>query len=159
MNKPSLIVKIIIAVVICQVMGLASGLVTFDAIPNWYADLNKPSFNPPNWLFGPAWTLLYTLMGIAAALIWHEGWNRPEVKQALGWFAAQLVLNAAWTLIFFGLKTPAWALIEIAILWAAILICIIHFFRIKSLAGYLMIPYLLWVSFAALLNFSIWQLN
>lgn len=159
MNKPSLILKIIIAVVICQVVGLASGLVTFDAIPNWYADLNKPSFNPPNGIFAPAWTTLYALMGVAAALVWHEDWSRKEVKQALGWFAAQLVLNAAWTLIFFGLKMPGIALIEIVILWVVILICIIRFFRLKNLAGYLMIPYLLWVSFATLLNAAIWQLN
>jgi len=151
--------KIIISIVVCMAVGFSSGLVTAEAIPNWYADLNKPFFNPPNWLFAPAWTILYILMGIAAGRVWNKGWDQKEVRTALLIFIIQLLLNGAWTLIFFGLKEPVWALVEILILWIMILICILQFKKIDKTAAWLMVPYLLWVTFATALNFCIWQLN
>ena len=159
MNNLSLPLKIIIGVAVCLAAGGASGLVTTNAINTWYVTLNKPSFNPPNWLFAPVWTALYTMMGVAAALIWHEGWEKPAVKNALLFFGIQLVLNVAWTLVFFGAKLPNWAFLIIILLWIMILLCILKFLKIKKVAGYLLIPYLLWVTFASVLNGAIWQLN
>lgn len=151
--------KIIISIVICFAVGFTSGFVTADAIPNWYADLNRPFFNPPNWLFGPAWTLLYTLMGIAAGIIWNKGLDQKIVRTALIIFIVQLVLNGLWSLIFFGMKNPFLALVEILLLWGMILLCIIQFGKINKTASWLMVPYILWVTFATALNFCIWQLN
>ncbi len=151
--------KIIISIVICLAVGFSSGLVTADAIPNWYADLNKPFFNPPNWLFAPAWTVLYILMGIAAGMIWNKGLDQKIIRTAMIIFVIQLVLNGLWTLIFFGMKNPPLAFAEIVLLWGMILLCIIRFGKINKTAAWLMIPYILWVTFAAALNFSIWQLN
>ena len=151
--------KIIISILVCLAVGFSSGLVTADSIPNWYATLNKPFFNPPNWLFGPAWTILYTLMGIAAGIIWNKGLEQKIVKTALIIFVIQLVLNGLWTLIFFGLQNPPLALVEILILWGMILFCMIRFSKINKTAAWLLLPYLLWVTFATALNFSIWQLN
>jgi tryptophan-rich sensory protein len=152
-------VKIVIGILICNGVGLLVSGVTLDAIPGWYAQLNKPSFNPPNWLFGPVWTVLYTLMGISAATIWEAGAERPEVKKALNIFAIQLVLNGLWSYLFFGYKNPLFAFIEILWLLIAIVVTILHFKNIKSWAAWLLIPYLLWVIFAAILNFSIYLLN
>ena len=159
MDKLPLWAKILIAVASCLLVGFLSGLATTGAIENWYAELNKPFFNPPNWIFAPAWTLLYTLMGISAALIWHQGWHRADVKNALLFFLIQLVLNFFWSIIFFGAEMPLPALIEIVILWGFILACIIKFHKINKVAAYLLIPYLAWVTFATALNFSIWYLN
>ncbi len=152
-------VKIVIGILICNGVGLLASSVTLDAIPGWYAQLNNPSFNPPNWLFGPVWTVLYTLMGISAATIWEAGAERPEVKKALNIFAIQLVLNGLWSYLFFGYKNPLFAFIEILWLLIAIVVTILHFKNIKSWAAWLLIPYLLWVIFAAILNFSIYLLN
>lgn len=151
--------KVIICVAICMVVGFLSGFSTASSIEGWYATLNKPPFNPPNWIFGPVWTVLYIMMGVAAALVWEAGWDRPEVKAALGLFVAQFALNAVWTPIFFGMEQLLFALAVILILWVFIFICIRKFRAIKPLAGNLLIPYILWVSFATLLNFSIWYLN
>jgi len=159
MNKPDLVFKIIICVAICLIIGFTSGFATASSITGWYQTINKPSFNPPNWIFGPMWTLLYILMGVAAALVWYEGLDRKVVKTALTIFGIQILLNGLWSVLFFGLQNPAIALIEIIVLWVLILICIIKFIKIKNVAGYLMIPYLLWVSFATILNASIWYLN
>ncbi len=151
--------KIVIAVVICLVVGSLSGVATSSAIAGWYATLNKPSFNPPNWVFGPAWTLLYILMGIAAGLVWSAGWDRKEVKAALTIFGIQLLLNGLWSIIFFSLESPLWALVEIVVLLLFIILTIIRFKPINSTAAYLLIPYLLWVSFATVLTGSILYLN
>lgn len=151
--------KIVIGILICNGVGLLASSVTLDAIPGWYAQLNKPSFNPPNWLFGPTWTLLYTLMGISAAAIWEAGTERPEVKKALNIFGIQLALNGIWSYLFFGYKNPFFAFIEILCLLIAIVVTIFHFKKIKPWASWLLIPYLLWVIFAAILNFSIYLLN
>ena len=151
--------KIVISIIICLTIGFLSGFATSNSIADWYVDLNKPFFNPPNWIFGPVWTLLYVMMGAAVGLVWKEGWDKPEVQTALKIFGVQLLLNAAWSLLFFGLKNPAIAFIDILFLWIAIIICIKKFFPIKKLSAYLLVPYFLWVTFAAILNLSIWILN
>jgi translocator protein len=151
--------KLIITLVACQLAGIIGSIFTVSAIPCWYAQLLKPELNPPNWIFGPAWTILYILMGISAFLIWKKGFEKKEIKIALTVFIFQLFLNAIWSIIFFGLKNPFWAFIEIIILWLAILGTIIIFYKISKPAAILLIPYIFWVSFAAYLNYSIWQLN
>lgn len=151
--------KIIIGILVCNAVGLLASYVTLPAISGWYSELNKPSFNPPNWLFGPVWTILYTMMGISAAAIWNAGFERPEVKKALNIFAVQLGLNAMWSYLFFGYQNPLFAFIEILCLLIAIVVTIFHFKKIKPWAGWLLVPYLLWVLFASALNFSIYLLN
>ncbi len=151
--------KILIAVVVCVAVGSLSGIATNHAIEGWYTTINKPSFNPPNWIFGPVWTLLYILMGIAAGLVWKAGWDRKDVQIALGIFAVQLALNAMWSVIFFVGESPLWALVEILVLLAFIILTIVKFKPINSTAAYLLIPYVLWVSFATILTASILYLN
>jgi tryptophan-rich sensory protein len=121
----------------------------------WYAALMKPSWNPPAWLFGPVWTTLYTLMAVAAWLVWR----RIGFSRSLGLYLAQLVLNAAWTPLFFGAHQLGWALIEILVMWVMILRTLLSFRRVNPTAGWLFLPYLAWVSFAAFLNFTLWRLN
>lgn len=124
----------------------------------WYASLNKPPLNPPGWIFGPVWTVLYVLMAAAAGLVWSRvGWTRAA--GALLLFFGQLLLNAAWSPLFFGLQSPGLALVDIVLLWGAIVATIISFHRLLPLAGWMLVPYLAWVSFATYLNFMIWQLN
>lgn len=149
----------IISMIICLGVGSIGTIFTLSSIPTWYAGLTKPAFTPPNWLFGPAWTLLYALMGIAAYIIWAKGLNKREVRIAFSIFLAQLVLNAVWTPIFFGLHWLLLAFIEIIVLWLMILWTIIKFYRLSAPAGWLLLPYILWVSFAAALNLSVWLLN
>ena len=140
-------------------VGSLSGLVTANSIDTWYTTLEKPSFNPPNWIFGPVWTLLYVLMGIAAGLVWNSLHDQGTIRRALTIYVVQLGLNATWSLVFFGLRTPTGALINIALLLAAIILCMRAFRPISPRAANLLYPYLAWVSFAALLNASIAQLN
>jgi translocator protein len=151
--------KLIITIGVSQFAGVIGSVFTVLAIPNWYSTLVKPALNPPSWVFGPVWTTLYALMGIAAWLVWKSGWERKEVKIALGLFSTQLFLNAIWSIIFFGLHGPGWALVDIAMLWLAIVWTMIVFYKISKPAAYLLVPYLLWVSFASYLNYSIWVLN
>lgn len=158
-NRVMKILMLIAAIVICNVAGFIGAIFTTSAIPAWYSTLNKPSFSPPNWLFGPAWTTLYVLMGIALFLVWSKGLKTKGVKIALTFFGIQLVLNALWSIIFFGLKSPLWAFIELCVLWVMILITIITFYKVSRPAAYLLIPYIAWVSFAAVLNFMIFYLN
>ncbi|MBN1572859.1 MAG: tryptophan-rich sensory protein [Deltaproteobacteria bacterium] len=153
------IVRLLGAVILCEGCGIIGSLFTAPSVPTWYASLTKPSFNPPDWIFSPVWIALFFLMGISLFLVIREGFKKREVKLAVWVFAVQLVLNVLWTLIFFGLKAPLAAFIEIILLWIAILVTIIRFFPISRLAGYLLIPYIAWVSFAALLNISIFILN
>ena len=154
------ITKILTVVVTCLVIGYFSGIVTRSAIITWYPTLVKPSFNPPNWIFAPVWSMLYIMMGIAAGLVWDSmESNTALVKKALVVFAIQLALNALWSYLFFGLMNPMLALIEIVILWLMIYETYVQFGKINKIAGYLFIPYLLWVSFAMVLNASIWWLN
>jgi translocator protein len=132
---------------------------TVRSIPTWYKGLAKPSFNPPAWLFGPAWTLLYLLMAVAAWLVWKQGIGAAGVKLALAVFLVQLVLNALWSVFFFGLRSPLAGLVDIIVLWLAIVATIIIFFRVSVPAGVLLLPYIGWVTFAALLNAAILRLN
>lgn len=149
----------IAAILICQFAGIIGSLFTFSAIPTWYATLNKPFISPPNWVFGPVWTTLYTLMGISAYLIWQKGIQKKQVKDALRTFGEQLVLNALWSILFFGLKNPLLAFVEILFLWILIVATMVKFYRLNKWAAYLLIPYLLWVSFASILNGAIVVLN
>jgi len=157
MNK---ITRILTVVVTCLVIGYFSGMVTRSAIVTWYPTLVKPSFNPPNWIFAPVWSMLYIMMGVAAGLVWNRiDFEKELVKKALILFAIQLALNALWSYLFFGLKNPMLAGIEIVLLWLMIFETYSKFVKINKIAGYLFIPYLLWVSFAMVLNGSIWWLN
>lgn len=124
----------------------------------WFAALAKPSWQPPNWLFGPVWTTLYLMMGIAAGLVWLRG-PSPAVRSALIAFGAQLVLNALWTPVFFGAQALGAALLVIVVLWLAIVLTILHFWRVQRLAAMLLVPYLAWVSFASVLNAALLRIN
>lgn len=146
-------------ILLCECAGIIGTFFTSSAIPTWYAALEKPALNPPSWLFGPVWTMLYALMGIAAFLVWRRGFERPDVKRALVIFGGQLLLNTTWSILFFGLRNPLIALMNIILLWILIVLTIIVFFRIVKPSAYLLIPYLLWVSFATYLNWSIYLLN
>ena len=156
MNK---IIKFIISVAVCELVGLISTPFTISAIQTWYQYLNKPSFSPPNWVFGPVWTILYFLMGISAYLIWIKGLKNKKVKPALKIFIVQLIFNFLWSIFFFGMHNPILSLIDIILLWITILLTIIKFYELSKPAAYLLIPYILWVSFATLLNFAIVILN
>lgn len=151
-------IKLIISIVLCVSLGSVGGLVTVNEIPTWYATLNKPSFNPPNWLFGPVWTTLYVLMGISVYLIWKQPVS-TERNKALQLFILQFILNFCWSFIFFGLHATGWALMEMIALWILILLSILHFAKHSKTAAWLLVPYILWVSFALLLNAAIWKLN
>ena len=151
--------KLIISVVGCELVGLAGTPFTISAIPTWYESLNKPFFAPPNWIFGPVWTLLYFLMGVAFFLIWKQGWEKKKVKTAGLFFLAQLALNFIWSPIFFGLRAPFLALIMIMGMWVLIILTMKFFYPLSRVAFYLLIPYLLWVSFATLLNAALVILN
>jgi tryptophan-rich sensory protein len=152
------ILKLIISIALPLVVGGLAGYATSSNIEGWYANLNKPSFNPPSYVFGPVWTLLYILMGISLYIVWSKGIVEQRLK-ALLIFAGQLCLNFAWSFIFFYFHQPGWALLEIIVLWIFILLMIRAFKPIDKLAAYLQIPYLLWVSFATILNGAIFYLN
>lgn len=146
-------------VVGCELVGLIGAATTVTGASSWYDTLDKPPFNPPNWLFGPVWTLLYALMGIAAYLVWREGTDRRDVRTALGLFAVQLVLNGIWTPVFFGAESIVSGAVVIVLLLVVLALTVRAFFRVSRTAGWLLVPYLLWVGFATLLNLSIWVLN
>jgi benzodiazapine receptor len=154
-----LVTKIIILIVICLGIGYVAGMVTQNGIETWYATIEKPSFNPPNWIFAPVWTVLYICIAIAGGIIWDKIDTNSLAKKALLFFAIQLVLNTVWSFLFFGLKNPLVALIEIILLLLMIYETYMLFAKISKVAGYLFLPYLLWVSFAMFLNASIWWLN
>lgn len=151
--------KLLGFILVSEALGIIGSVFTIPSIPTWYATLNKPFFNPPNWVFGPAWTILYLLLGVAAFLVWEKGWKKKEVRGALTIFAIQFILNIAWTPLFFGLKSPGLALVEIIILWLFILLTIVKFYQISKPAGIILIPYILWVTFATVLNFAVVRLN
>lgn len=153
------ILRLLVSIIICQAVGILGSLVTFPAISGWYQTLNKPAFNPPNWIFGPVWTILFLLMGISLYLVWRKEKNNKNVKVALVFFATQLGFNFLWSFLFFGFQSPVAAFIDIIILWVFILLTIIKFWKISKLAAYLLLPYILWVSFAAILNLFIVVLN
>jgi tryptophan-rich sensory protein len=143
----------------CEAAGGIGAIATAGSIDTWYRTLKKPDFNPPDWIFAPVWTLLYASMGVAAALISGSDADRHAVRRAEAVFAAQLALNTGWSFLFFGKRSPFVALIEIMLLWSAIMATILLFARISRPAALLLLPYLLWTTFAAVLNFSIWRLN
>lgn len=151
--------KIVFFVIACELVGIAGSVFTIGSIPTWYKTLNKPFFSPPNWIFGPVWTTLYLMMGISAGLIWLKGLKSKKVKKALSYFLIQLFLNFTWSIIFFSLHQPLLAFINIVLLWLSILMIMIKFYRIFKPSAYLLIPYILWVSFAAVLNLAIVILN
>lgn len=151
--------KLIFAIIICELAGLAGSFFTTPAIDNWYATLTRPDFSPPSWIFGPVWTALFALMGIALFFVWKSNADKKSKKTAIQVFSAQLLLNVMWSIMFFGLQSPRGALVEILSLWLIIVATMIAFFKISRHTVYLLIPYILWVSFAAYLNYSIWILN
>jgi len=153
------IYKLVISVVGCELVGLLGTPFTINSIAEWYVYLEKPFFAPPNWLFAPAWTLLYFLMGVSVYLIWRQGWKRPEVKGAIKVFLAQLMLNFLWSPMFFGLRSPELGLINIVAMWIMIVLTMRKFYPLSKTAFYLLVPYIAWVSFATLLNASIVVLN
>lgn len=151
--------KLIASIAVCELVGILSTPFTLAAIPTWYATLVKPPFSPPNWIFGPVWTLLYLMMGISFYLLWQLGWKKKKVKVAGYYFGAQLALNFLWSVSFFGLHSPLLGLVNIIALWILIILTMKHFYPLSKPAFYLLVPYVLWVSFATLLNGAIVVLN
>lgn len=156
---PKSTLKLISSIAICQSAGLIGTVFTFSSIENWYNLLNQPSFRPPNWLFGPVWTMLYILMGISLYRIWIKGTKKIEVRNALKLFAVHLVLNASWSIVFFGLHDIPLSLVNIIALWILIVTVMVTFYRVDKKASLILLPYLAWVTFATLLNYNIWLLN
>jgi tryptophan-rich sensory protein len=158
MTTPQKIGAFLLSLIIPLAVGGISGYFTVSAIPGWYQTIQKPSWNPPNWVFGPVWTTLYALMGIAMYLIWTQPLSEQR-QRALHLNAAQLILNFFWSLIFFNLHAIGWALIEIIILWVLIVRTMFAFDRVYKPAAWLLLPYIVWVTFATILNGTIWWLN
>ena len=157
MNK-TLTLKFLVSILLPLSLGAIAGMFTSQSVPEWYATLNRPSFNPPNWIFGPVWTTLYILMGISFFLIWKQEASKVR-NRAILIFLLQLVLNFAWSFIFFYFNMIGLALVEIILLWISIVMMLVVFYKIKPLASYINIPYLLWVTFATVLNASYYILN
>lgn len=151
--------SLILFILVCELIGLAATPFTIDSIASWYVYLNKPFFSPPNWVFGPVWTTLYCLMGVAAYLVWASKKKKSNVQRALVVFVLQLACNFFWSILFFGLHAPLLAFIEILILLGLIVVNIKMFYPINKSAAYLLVPYIAWVSFASILNLSIVLLN
>jgi tryptophan-rich sensory protein len=152
--------KLILSVTLPVVIGWISSYFTASSVKTWFITLQKPSFNPPPWLFAPVWTMLYIFMGIAFFLVWKSNVIRPGLKiKATTFYVVQLILNFSWSVIFFYARQPGWAFAEILILLLVIIVTTFYFYKIVKLAGWLMFPYILWVCFATILNYSIWQLN
>ncbi|MBC8766556.1 tryptophan-rich sensory protein [Arenibacter sp. BSSL-BM3] len=150
---------IAISVAVCLTIGFLSSFATQSSVNDWYLELNKPSFNPPNWIFAPVWTILYIMMGVAAGIVWAKGFYHIWVKTALYHFGIQLLFNALWSIIFFGFKNTFGALLVILTLLVLLIFTIKWFKVVSKTAAYLLIPYLLWVCFATALNYKIWELN
>ena len=153
------VIPLIFSIGVCFLAAGVGSVFTTSVIDTWYATLNKPFFNPPNWIFGPVWTLLYLMMGISLYTFWNTKINAKERRQGLSLFFVQLVLNVLWSMLFFGLKSPIGAFIGIIVLWLAIYLTIRKFLEVSKLAGWLLIPYLAWASFATILNLSTVFLN
>jgi benzodiazapine receptor len=152
------IAALVVFVGLCLAVGALGGWVTAGSVKDWYPTLHKPSFNPPNWLFGPVWTVLYAMMGVAAWRVWCKAWGN-RARRPLALFALQLALNLGWSVTFFGLHAIGAAVVVIVALEAAILGTMLAFRRIDGVAAALLVPYALWVAFATLLNVTIWRLN
>lgn len=157
-STPTSVVGFIIAQVLCFATAGIGGLFTANAVQTWYREITKPAWNPPDWVFGPVWTVLYAMMGVAVWLVWRSsGW--AEARIALALFGIQLLLNAAWSAIFFGARSPGFAFGEILVLCCAIVATIVAFWPHSKVASILLVPYLAWSTFAAILNFTIWRIN
>ncbi len=156
---PAQSIKLAASVVLCLLAGFVGSIFTTPKIDGWYASIHRPSFTPPGWLFGPVWTLLYVLMGIALYLVWRKGLAAKGVKIALAVFLVQLALNALWSFAFFGAESPLAGLVVIVALWGMIAASIAAFAPVSRAAAALLVPYILWVSFATILNASIYLLN
>ena len=148
----------VVLLIVCFAVGAAGGLVTTPNVTGWYAGLAKPAWTPPNRLFGPVWSLLYLSMAVAAWLVWRRT-DRTSVALPMGLFGVQLFLNGLWSWLFFGFHNPAAAFVDIVLLWTAIAAVTVVFWRLSTAAGLLFLPYLAWVSFAAMLNFAVWRMN
>jgi tryptophan-rich sensory protein len=176
------LLKLLISIIICELAGFVGSVFTMPEINGWYKNLNKPSFNPPSWIFGPVWTIIFILMGISLYIVWSKKWeikNKTKSDKIKAWnslsqkffsgswqkaniiliFVTQLTLNVLWSIIFFGAHSPGVAFFEILMLWVAIIFTIINFYRVSKNAALLLIPYILWVSFAGFLNLFIWIIN
>lgn len=153
------IIPLLFSIGVCFLAAAVGSVFTIGAIDTWYVTLNKPFFSPPNWVFGPVWTLLYLVMGISLYIFWDTKTNIKERRLGLSIFFVQLALNALWSILFFGLKSPITAFIVIILLWLTISLTIKKFLKASKLAGWLLTPYLAWVSFATILNLSIVILN
>lgn len=151
--------KLIVSIALCEGAGIFGSFFTAKAVPTWYSALAKPEFSPPAWLFGPVWIVLYAMIGISLYLIWRKGLSDKSVESVFILFLVHLFLNAIWSVIFFGMKDIVLAMIDITILWLMIALLIYKSFAMDKLASLLLLPYFLWVSFASVLNFSIWKLN
>ncbi len=156
MNKPNRSIPALIGWIALTYCAAATGM--FVSTGGWYAALVKPAWNPPGWLFGPVWTLLYTMMAVAAWLVWQKGGWKAQ-KRALVLYLVQWALNALWTPLFFGLHQPGWAFAEILVLDLAVLATLLAFWPVRRAAALLLLPYAAWIAFATVLNFTIWQLN
>ena len=150
---------LIISIIICLSIGFLGSIFTSSSVNSWYPTIKKPSFNPPSWIFGPVWTVLYILMGISVYLFWLNSKNPDYLVRGLILFVVHLILNFAWSFLFFGLQNPLLALIEIVVLWLSIIFVIFYFYKVSKTSSYLLIPYLLWVTFASILNLFIVILN
>lgn len=153
------ILKLLISILLCQGAGFVGSFANRTSVDTWYSTIKKPGFNPPNWIFGPVWIVLFVMMAVALYLVWISGTGTGNKNLAITVFMVQLGLNILWSYLFFYFKSPGWGVVEIIVLWIFILITILLFLPVSRWAGYLMIPYFLWVTFASVLNFSIWHLN
>ncbi|NLE65531.1 MAG: tryptophan-rich sensory protein [Elusimicrobia bacterium] len=151
--------KLVIALALPQAAGAVGGLFSAANVRTWYPTILKPSFTPPGWVFGPVWAMLYVMMGLALFLVWTSGEKGENVTPAVGIFGAHLFVNALWSVLFFGLKSPFWAFLDLIVLWFLVTALAVVFFRIRRLAGALLVPYWLWVSFAGVLNYVVLRMN
>jgi tryptophan-rich sensory protein len=151
--------KLVISIAIPVAIGTTAGFFTVTGVGSWYQTINKPSWNPPGWVFGPVWTMLYIMMGVSLYLVWKSDINNHLKRTAIGLFAVQLILNFFWSFIFFDQQQPGWAFVEIIAMWVFILLTIFAFAKVNKTAAWLLVPYISWVSFATILNYTIWKLN
>lgn len=152
-------VKLVVSLAVCQIAGVLGSLFTSPSIATWYVSLKKPVFTPPNWVFAPVWLTLFVLMGVAAFLVWRKGLRNSQPRRALTIFGVQLAFNIAWSGVFFSLQSPLAGLVVIIVLWVAILVTILSFLKVSRPAGLLLVPYIVWVSAATVLNASIVIMN
>jgi tryptophan-rich sensory protein len=147
------------SIAITLLAAVFGGALTVSPVRTWYRTIRKPAWNPPDAIFTPVWTVLYILIGLALWRVWRLGWDQASVRAAVILFLIQLASNVLWSGVFFGLRQPGWGFAEICVLWVLILATLVTFFRLEPLAGWLLVPYLAWVTFAAVLNYTVWRLN